>query len=84
MEEKKFACQCCGFLTLEEDPWGSYEICDVCFWENNHGQFNDPTYAGGANRISLLEARANFARFGAKDEGSKPFVRTPFPDEYPT
>ena len=84
MEHKNFACQCCRFLTLEEDPWGSYEICEVCFWENNHVQFNDPTYRGGANKVSLLEARKNFEVFGAKEERLKTFVRSPSPDEYPS
>jgi hypothetical protein len=78
----KFACLCCGFLTLEEHPEGSYEICPVCFWENNHVQFRDPTWIG-ANKVSLLEARENFARFGATEERFKSFVRHPYPDEYP-
>ncbi|GHO52163.1 CPCC family cysteine-rich protein [Ktedonobacter robiniae] len=81
---KKFACDCCGFLTLEEDPWGSYEICDVCFWEQNHGQVDEPDNPFGPNRITLREARENFKRFGAIDERSKPFVRPPFPEEYPS
>jgi hypothetical protein len=83
MEKKRFACQCCGFLTLEEPPDGSYEICDVCFWENNDVQFRDPNWMG-ANRVSLNEARANFAKFGACEDGCEAFVRPPFPEEYPS
>jgi cysteine-rich CPCC protein len=81
MGKKRFACQCCGFLTLEEDPNGSYEICEVCFWENNYVQFRDPNWIG-ANKVSLNEARANFLQFGAKDERSKSFVRPPLPEEH--
>ncbi|WP_201370420.1 CPCC family cysteine-rich protein [Ktedonobacter robiniae] len=55
MNTKKFACYCCGFLTLEEDPWGSYEICDVCFWEQTHTQVDNPESLG-PNRITLQEA----------------------------
>lgn len=29
----KFACPCCGCLTLEER--GGYDICPVCFWEDD-------------------------------------------------
>lgn len=29
----KFACPCCGCLTLDER--GGYDICPVCFWEDD-------------------------------------------------
>lgn len=29
----KFACPCCGCLTLDER--GGYDICEVCFWEDD-------------------------------------------------
>ncbi len=60
-----FACPCCRFKTLHEEPPGTFTICPVCYWEDDDVQFRDPRYAGGANRISLLEARENFARIGA-------------------
>jgi hypothetical protein len=49
-------CQCCGEPTISE-PDG-YEICDVCGWEDDYVQNRDPDYAGGANQMSLKEARA--------------------------
>lgn len=36
---------------------GSYEICDVCEWEDDPVQKNDPTYEGGSNTLSLNQAR---------------------------
>lgn len=48
-------CPCCGSKTLSEA--GAYEICDVCDWEDDPVQSADPDYAGGANKLSLNEAR---------------------------
>ncbi len=33
MKKKKYACLCCGYLTLDER--GGYDICPVCFWEDD-------------------------------------------------
>lgn len=79
----KYRCQCCGYLTLEDPVNGSYEICSVCFWENDEVQNDDPSYAGGANEPSLMEARRNFERWGAVEPRFLPFVRTARPDEFP-
>ena len=79
---KKFPCPCCGFLTLEEEPPGTNEICPVCFWEDDLVQFENPTH-WGANSVSLLEARQNFLRFGASEEKFQSKVRCPFSEEIP-
>ncbi|UAL47859.1 hypothetical protein K7887_02505 [Sutcliffiella horikoshii] len=50
---KKHYCLCCGYRTLEEEPPGTYEICEICFWEDDEIQFRDPDYEGGANELSL-------------------------------
>lgn len=50
-----FKCPCCGSETIGE--LGEYEICIVCKWEDDPVQSDDPDYAGGANHISLNEAR---------------------------
>jgi hypothetical protein len=82
-EGKKFACRCCGFLTLEEEPFGTYEICPVCFWEDDYVQVIEPTWTG-ANHVTLSEAKENFTRFCASEEKLKPCVRAPYPEEYPS
>ncbi len=46
-------------------------------------QLNDPSYAGGANRVSLTLARLNYRSFGASDEQSRPYVRPPNIGEMP-
>jgi hypothetical protein len=73
-------CPCCGFLTLGDES-GSYEICPVCFWEDDPIQFADPTYGGGANRPSLDQARKNFSEFGACEKEALRHVRRPKPEE---
>ena len=64
--EERFACPCCGYKTFFEKPNGSYDICDVCFWEDDSIQNDSPDYAGGANKPSLRQAQKNFMEFGAK------------------
>jgi hypothetical protein len=76
-------CPCCGFYTLSQEPPCSYEICPVCFWEGDGVQFDDPDYAGGANRVSLNEARRRFRATGMSEPGFASHVRSPRPDEYP-
>ena len=61
-----FTCPCCGYLTFEEWP-GSYDICHVCFWEDDPVQLLDPWCEGGANKVSLQEAQRNFAEQGVSE-----------------
>lgn len=80
-----FRCPCCGYFTLTE-RWG-YEICKVCFWEDDderesYGQVA-PERPQGANRVHLWQARENFLAFGAAEAKNKPHVRPPLPDEIP-
>jgi hypothetical protein len=56
MAEATFPCPACGFLTFWGGP-GSYEICGVCGWENDHVQLAHPRFRGGANHESLVEAQ---------------------------
>lgn len=78
-----YACPCCGYLTFEERPPGTFDICPVCGWEDDEVQFCNPGYAGGANSVSLDQARENFSTFGAIDQESLRSVRKPLPEEVP-
>lgn len=51
----RHACPACGFRTLKGDWFGTYDICDVCGWEDDHVQFANPAEMGGANGTSLIE-----------------------------
>ncbi|MGH0430724.1 CPCC family cysteine-rich protein [Bacillus hominis] len=72
----KYTCPCCGYKTLEEAP-GTYEICSICFWEDDEVQFNDPDFEGGANEVSLRQAQKNFIAFDAYEEYCIGSVRKP-------
>ena len=71
-----YPCPCCGYLTFSEPP-GSYEICPVCFWEDDLVQLAFPDMAGGANKCSLIEGQRNFAAFGACERRLIPHARPP-------
>ena len=53
----------------------------VCFWEDDPIQLEDNEYEGGANRVSLVQARHNFCRLVTCEEEMKKHVRKPKEDE---
>ena len=52
---EKRNCPVCGKRALL-----FFEICD-CGWQNDPLQFDKPDYKGGANQMSLNEARKAYA-----------------------
>lgn len=70
-------CPCCGYKTLNEEPPGTFDICEICFWEDDDIQYNDPDFEGGANVPSLRQAQKNFIQFGAIEERFIRFARKP-------
>jgi hypothetical protein len=78
---KRYRCPCCDCWTLRS--FASYDICRVCWWEDDPSQQERPTETG-ANRVSLLAARANYARTGAAEpEKARLPVRAPTSWERP-
>ncbi|WP_079032275.1 CPCC family cysteine-rich protein [Streptomyces specialis] len=82
-DEGPHPCPCCGFVTLSER--GGYEICPVCFWEDDgqDDQDADRVRGGPNGRLSLTQARRNFHAIGACDERHAPLVRDPVTREHP-
>lgn len=80
---KPYACPCCRFLTLEQR--GAFEICPVCFWEDDGQDDRDADIArGGPNStLSLSDARKNFLKFGAMEKHFVKKVRKPRLEELP-
>jgi len=76
----RFPCPCCGHLVFREAP-GSYDICPVCFWEDDLVQLRRPDLAGGANRPSLIEAQQHYQQIGATEDRLLAHVRPASPEE---
>ncbi|WP_142215115.1 CPCC family cysteine-rich protein [Streptomyces sp. SLBN-118] len=82
-ENGPYRCPCCGYITLAER--GAFEICEVCYWEDDGQDEHDADEVrGGPNHdLSLRQARQNFEAIGACNEYCCPFVRVPLPAEHP-
>jgi hypothetical protein len=80
--EPSYRCPCCRYVTLEER--GSYDICPICFWEDDGQDDHDADVVrGGPNgRLSLIAARKNFDASGASEPRRAAFVRSPTPSEH--
>jgi hypothetical protein len=78
---KSYRCPCCQFKTLDER--GIYDICPVCFWEDDGQDDHDAEVVrGGPNgSLSLTDARRNFREYGASDMSRLAHVRSPLPEE---
>lgn len=71
-----YACPCCGYATLSEPA--NFEICEICFWEDD-GQ-DDPDseeFNGGPNGTSLAKGRFNFLVYGAAEKKDIQHCRAP-------
>ncbi|WP_371876225.1 CPCC family cysteine-rich protein [Vibrio sp. HB161653] len=63
---KLVQCPCCDYFTLPEGQ--DYEICPICFWEDDYFGVEEPDTESGANHgLTIREARANFVKYGACD-----------------
>ncbi|WP_410052205.1 CPCC family cysteine-rich protein [Bradyrhizobium sp. SZCCHNS30582] len=62
---------------------GGFEICPVCYWEDDGQDDHDADLVrGGPNgALSLTEARANFKTHGASEAAHRACVRPPADDE---
>ncbi|MCC7137573.1 MAG: hypothetical protein IT460_03995 [Planctomycetes bacterium] len=60
-----YTCPCCGYPTLADR--GGYDICDLCWWEDDGQDDHDATVVrGGPNKhYSLAAARANWTAYGS-------------------
>lgn len=78
-----YHCPCCGCLTLEDR--GYFDVCEVCYWQDDGQDDHDADVVrGGSNHsLSLTQARANYREFGACERAMLEHVRPPLPHEKP-
>lgn len=81
MQKTKYKCPCCGYKTLDEEPPGTFDTCPLCSWEDDRVQYYDNDYKGGANRVSLNEAKENFKKYEVSELEFKKYVKPPLEDE---
>lgn len=70
----RYPCPCCGYLMFTEPP-GSYDICEICFWEDDMFQLKFPNLDLGPNHISLIDAQKHYKKFGVSELRIKKYVR---------
>lgn len=76
-------CPCCDFLTLSEPPSGTFQLCPVCWWEDDNIQFATwTTRAAQTHRACAKRARACSAAASASHASSNMPARQ-LPDEMP-
>jgi hypothetical protein len=57
-------CDCCDHFSIPSDS--DYEICPVCYWEQDAFGITEPDEQSAANHgLSLREGRASFLVLGA-------------------
>ena len=80
MKKPQYTCPCCGYRTFETWP-GSYDICHICYWEDDPVQILDPWFPGGANVPSLVDAQRSFRECGAMEKRFVPNVSGALPSD---
>ena len=65
----KFQCPCCDYFSLKRRA--EYDICKVCFQEDDGNDLTSLDVHSGPNHMALREARDNFKEFGACDMAMK-------------
>ncbi|MBI2388602.1 MAG: hypothetical protein HYV09_03205 [Deltaproteobacteria bacterium] len=83
MEHELWPCPVCGYLVFGGPP-GTYDICDVCGWEDDPVQIRHPRMRGGANGGSILDYQVGWERWAPppglqRDAGWRPLT----PDDAP-
>jgi len=72
----KKTCPCCGYKTIDKNVL--FNICEICYWEDDPIQSLHPDLREGANEnLSLREAQMNFVAIGACDPDCLSSVRKP-------
>ncbi|HPF15159.1 MAG: hypothetical protein H6830_02875 [Planctomycetes bacterium] len=72
LQDRPHQCPCCDYYTLGERA--AYEICPVCYWEDDGQGLDRMDDISGPNHLTLRAARRNFEQFGASDQAALSLV----------
>lgn len=78
---RRFRCPCCDCWTLTQT--GSWEICMVCWWQDDPLQNERPDVTGANVGLTLQQARGNYRATGHAKPEKELDVRRPMPYELP-
>ena len=70
-----YQCPCCDHFTIGAP--GQYDICLVCYREDDGLDVDEIDEHSGPNHLSLREGRRNFAQIGACDQKAVAHVLAP-------
>lgn len=68
-------CPVCGYDTIPNI--GKYNLCDICYWEDDSIQRDNPDSDVGANNTSLTQARKTYREVGACESRLTGYTRKP-------
>ena len=79
-----YPCPCCGCRTfpVPKEDAVAY-ICPVCFWENDVFNPEEDAPSDENRRMTLLEGRENYRRYGAVRPDLVQYARPPKAEELP-
>ncbi len=77
------ACPCCGYITIPNKGDALAYICPVCFWEIDPFIKSDNEPSDLNHRLTLIQAKKNYKKFGAVTSYLKQYCREPIATEYP-
>lgn len=74
-----FRCPCCDHLSLASR--GDYDICEICYWEDDGT--DDVLYSTpfSPNHMTLAQGRLNYKTFGACTRAMLCHVKMPSADQ---
>lgn len=56
-------CECCEYVSIAES--GCYQICPVCFWEDEGPGWGLDEQSPANHGLSIRQGRENFKKYGA-------------------
>lgn len=79
-KNKKYTCPVCGYKVFTKTA-GSFEICPICFWQDDVVDLQEMYKPMGPNKVSLEQAQKNYKEFGASEKRLLEHVRQPIGEE---